>query len=479
MYELVMIEKEGPDSMRTDNGGDTQLDDFAAPIVATLQTVVTQLTQLDTIVTTGQNNLSKQAGMLAGDGPQAYQGLAAETFKQAVTNSTNVGKDRLKAIQEATDACKTCLNAIQSALAAADPNVYPDVLGMILPHVTLGDVIQQGAGPIDGTFASIKPGYIGDRENYYEANEPLDGSTPQQAAERDWESEFVPVQKALDQWAASVQTAVARWRAEMATATNDADHWEPDLVPQTEQQLAEMIFAQYHTGKPIGITQIGNGTLLVTLAGVEQNPNQANTLLNAVDAGGGDMNNPYEQDVYNAIEAYLQAHPDLPRPVHIVIAGHSYGGMVGEELASKYHGGQGGFTVDDVVTFGSPNVVAHSSGVTYRQYFDQYDAVPLLSRYQLQNLAPILTGLPAILGPAGLVIDGALVDGIINDPRLKSWYTGETYVPDVGHNPDPYAWINDDHGAYVNSVWLSQQPIPFNISDMQATSYYPAPPAGH
>jgi pimeloyl-ACP methyl ester carboxylesterase len=465
--------------MRSQDGSGEQLDTFVAPIISTLQAVAGTLTHLHDQVRDGQDTLDKQRKRLAGDGPTAFIGLAAESFGQAVDHSMQAGQTRVNAIQEAIAACDTCVNAITHVTQTAESRLTDDYsTGQVLQHFSL-DALINDAGVVGAAVKAEHDKYASDYYNEHLVDPGAGGAVTWPQAEEAADAVYGPIGRTMAPWGQAVHDAAQRWKRDLGQAAQDVSHWEPDLVPANEQQLAQMIFAQYGTGKPVGITQTGDGTLLVTLAGVEMKPNQANTLPNAIDAGGGDMNNAYEQQVMADVEAYLAAHPELKQPVHIIIAGHSYGGIVAQELAYKAAHHQTNFAVDDVITFGSPQVVQQQqSGITYREYFDQYDFVPMASSYEAGKIVPAL-GAFAGLGPFGLGIDAGIIATLNSNPDLKRWYTGEIYVPDVGKNPNPLDWINSDHGAYVYSKWLGQQALPFSMSDLQATSTYSAPALSH
>ncbi len=231
------------------------------------------------------------------------------------------------------------------------------------------------------------------------------------------------------------------------------------------QTLYGMINSQYGTGAPIGITQIGSNTILVTLAGTEFGQwNQSNNGPTALDSGAGDIYNVYEQDVAAAIDAYIKEHHLTP-PVNVVVAGHSLGGMVAQDLALA--GGGGEFNVTNVISYGSPQVGPQVPGVQYQEYFNQYDPVPLASWYEIGPYAQ-KNGLPAAIKYLYQINTGPW--------QNKAAFTGETYVPDVGHYPKFSEWFAKDHGDYINSQWLGQQPIPFPISQWGPTQYYNTTP---
>lgn len=156
-----------------------------------------------------------------------------------------------------------------------------------------------------------------------------------------------------------------------------------DPRPTTMAGLFNGDDAQYGKDAPIGITQSGPNTIVVTLAGLELgDPGQANNTLWAFLAGDGMAYNPYSNAVRAAIAQYIREHPELRAhgPVRVIIAGHSFGGIVAQELAQ--HPANSLYTITDVVTFGSPRVAANNPHVHYMMYFNQDDPVPHLSAYE-------------------------------------------------------------------------------------------------
>ncbi|HLY32769.1 MAG TPA: hypothetical protein VKQ36_17230 [Ktedonobacterales bacterium] len=241
-------------------------------------------------------------------------------------------------------------------------------------------------------------------------------------------------------------------------AANDF-HQDPNL-----QTLFAMIYSQYGTGAPIGVTQIGSNRILVTLSGTENKWNQTNNWATALDSGGGDINNVYEQDVYAAIEAYINEHHLTP-PINVVVAGHSLGGMVAQDLALA--GGGGEFNVANVISYGSPQVGPQVPGVQYQEYFNQYDPVPLVSWYENQAYAQ-QNGLLATLKHLYQINTGPWEN--------KAAFTGERYVPDVGHYSKFSEWFSKDHHDYLYSTWLGQRAVPFPINQWGPTQYYTTTP---
>ena len=145
-------------------------------------------------------------------------------------------------------------------------------------------------------------------------------------------------------------------------------------------QLANYVSDGYNQGTkgPITITK---GTLkktfsskeiyLVTLSGTEWVFNQSTEALTDLFAGFN-LGNAY---YYNVVNVILQ---NIPKGANLVLAGHSLGGMIAQQVAAdatikaKYN-------VLNTVTFGSPLLAAGFREGTVKRLGDISDIVPLLS----------------------------------------------------------------------------------------------------
>lgn len=275
-----------------------------------------------------------------------------------------------------------------------------------------------------------------------------------------------------------------------------------------------------------GVGPDGQPVVLVTLRGLDigglqtrfhlfgpwyQDYNLANALL-----GGMDENNAYKQDVERSIQQYLAEH-GLPPDTKIVVAGHSFGGIVAQQLVED--SGQTHFNIQEVITYGSPNLGVDWGSTTHHMFADRYDGVPLLSLHE--NALPLalfgndpLNPLNMAGGATGAVggffhglFNGGLgeavkeggdwgfvgghitglpativADGLLNGhPALKSLYTGgETIVAGQGDSGSLGAWFGPDHGAYsAGQIYgggtLQGTPIDFQIYDLGPTQYFDPP----
>ena len=169
-----------------------------------------------------------------------------------------------------------------------------------------------------------------------------------------------------------------------------------DPLPTDTIELYQMVSRRYPQGSqtadeqqgPVGITQIGENRYLVTLVGIEWDSwSGANALDNAaLDQLG--INSEYYAVVRETLEE------QIPPGAEIVLAGHSHGGIVAQNLArsadfnanadrplmDRLLGRNGGeYRVTHVITYGSPVSGAPASGTQYRMFANEGDPVSNLS----------------------------------------------------------------------------------------------------
>ena len=143
---------------------------------------------------------------------------------------------------------------------------------------------------------------------------------------------------------------------------------------------------------PISITQ---GTMtqgrttrtvyLVTLSGTELVLNQSTEVLTDL-LSGFDLDNAYYYNVVSAIQNYV------PRGSYLILAGHSLGGMVAQQVAAN-GAIKAQYTVLNTVTFGSPLLSVGSREGTVRRLGDVNDVVPYLSGRLFTNPVTAIFGL--------------------------------------------------------------------------------------
>ena len=145
-------------------------------------------------------------------------------------------------------------------------------------------------------------------------------------------------------------------------------------------EIMELVGEGYNKGEkgPITITQ---GTLksgwtsrsvyLVTLSGTEMVFNQSTEWITDLFCGFN-LNNAYYSNAVGIIAA------NIPRNSNLVLAGHSLGGMVAQQLASDSTI-KSRYNVLNTVTFGSPLLSLGTREGTVRRLGDKRDFVPALS----------------------------------------------------------------------------------------------------
>lgn len=123
---------------------------------------------------------------------------------------------------------------------------------------------------------------------------------------------------------------------------------------------------------------------LVTLSGTEMVFNQSTEVLTDL-FSGFNLKNAYYYNVVNVILA------NIPKGANIVLAGHSLGGMIAQQVAADATV-KARYNILNVVTFGSPLLAAGFREGEIRRLGDISDVVPLLS----SNL--FVTPVRALLG---------------------------------------------------------------------------------
>ena len=150
----------------------------------------------------------------------------------------------------------------------------------------------------------------------------------------------------------------------------------------------------YNNGEkgPISITK---GTLrqglssktvyLVTLSGTELVFNQSTEVLTDL-FSGFDLDNAY---YYNVVRVIQQ---NVPRGANLILAGHSLGGMIAQQVAAD-SSIKANYNVLNTVTFGSPLLSVGSREGVVRRLGDVSDVVPYLSGRLFTNPITAIFGL--------------------------------------------------------------------------------------
>ena len=162
----------------------------------------------------------------------------------------------------------------------------------------------------------------------------------------------------------------------------------------TAPQIYTYVRDGYNQGAqgPISITK---GTLksglssktvyLVTLSGTELVLNQSTGVFTDL-LSGFNLDNVYYSNVVSIIKA------NVPKNANLVIAGHSLGGMIAQQVAANSDI-KARYNVLNTVCFGSPLLAAGSREGTVRRLGDVSDPVPYLSGSLFNNTLWAILGL--------------------------------------------------------------------------------------
>ena len=153
---------------------------------------------------------------------------------------------------------------------------------------------------------------------------------------------------------------------------------------------------------PITITQ---GTLkagsssktvyLVTLSGTEIALNQSTEVVTDL-LSGFNLESTYYRNVVKTIKN------NVPRNANLILAGHSLGGMIAQQVAANSEI-KSGYNVLNTVCFGSPLLSAGSREGTVRRLGDVSDPVPYLSGSLFNNTLWAIMGLNRENGGYGIL----------------------------------------------------------------------------
>jgi hypothetical protein len=228
----------------------------------------------------------------------------------------------------------------------------------------------------------------------------------------------------------------------------------------------QVIDKQSGTGKPIGISTgdyHGQVAIVVTLAGTEPSKVFQGNNVNGAISQYLFHDNQYEADTQKAIKQYLAEH-DLPPDTPLIFAGHSQGGMVAQDLASKYDPKT--FNVKEVITYGAPDQFNNPANVPELKYYNDGDVVPFATWQLNKNNQVVRSILPPWTSYNELRQHG------YNDQQIQAIVGEDMIHVDGGDSSSFITGANDNHGAYVNSQVLKQKPLDFTITG--PTEYYSA-----
>ncbi|OQY90399.1 MAG: hypothetical protein B6D38_03660 [Anaerolineae bacterium UTCFX1] len=195
------------------------------------------------------------------------------------------------------------------------------------------------------------------------------------------------VQAEVDEWeevAASFGAVGAGAVAISSGVGTGAESPSTNQPPKNMQELAKMVQDLYIRDEkgnytPIRVIQIGPNEYLMLIAGTQRGQD-ANNWNSAVRSGLGLPGDYLKQCKSIALT--------LPVGAVINFAGHSQGGMMGNQLAADPEV-QEHLKVKSVTTFGSPVNAKPQDNVVYKRYAAKGDVVPLGSNEVLDVLNPL------------------------------------------------------------------------------------------
>jgi len=471
-----------------------QLMNFVDPIVGPMVDIQRQLVQFTSLHRDAHNRLRSQAtGLTAAGGLDLFAGSGATAYTSAVEQYIAISERHMRILDQTSSSANSCINTIMGAVANASTAFLDEgLVSHILNQLTQDDVIQRGGESVMsiiqdmvstiGNMASSGGGFLGNLVTLNFGGMLNDASQMIHDAGQligDAWKLLGDIPRVLTQWAEDLYHAVKSWVSTIEQYISALFFYVPHVTKGVASSaetstavqfnknpnmeiLAQKIGAQEGTNTKIGIEMVGPNTILVTLAGTNAEHSALDTnLANALDAGAGDKNNPYLQDINAAIEQYIREH-NLPPGTQVIVAGHSLGGIEAEYLAEN--NGTTNYTVSQVITFGSPQIGPPVAGVQYHQYFNQYDPIPLTSWYELQPLYQA-GGLPGVA--SGIY---ALNTG---DPRIKAAFVNETLIPgnpnNMPSNPPLSKWADDHNYTNSKTNWYLQSQQ-FSVNGTQVGS---------
>ena len=403
----------------------TPLTDSAYFTGSDLTTVLSIVSPLNDQVNPQSSPLISQL-MQQGSAAMDFSGIGAQAFQESMRVHTDVTGQIVQAFQSTSQALTTFGNAVTSANTQYDGqlstikgsdygpgypwdnvtaeactifanlNPSPAMIDDVIASADGNAVLQSGDANLQGLLSDA---YVRLYNRVYSmpiSIAPVGGSTantpptPGQIAAQKAQAQqmvvdallalYTAISQVYNSWGNAVQQGFQTFQTSMNTVEQTVKPYTDLLTdPTSAASIFDMIHMISGSNEPIAITQVGPNRILVTISGTNMSNMSYDTdIWNAL--GTGMLQNmPYEQDVIDAIQQYCQEH-NLTNP-DVVLAGHSLGGMVAQQVAEK-----GIFNVTQVVTYGSPVMGDPVPGIQYDIYEAQADAVPLLSRYENPTL---------------------------------------------------------------------------------------------
>lgn len=181
-------------------------------------------------------------------------------------------------------------------------------------------------------------------------------------------------------------------------------------------QICRLVYNGYNGGAkgPITITKGSYYTgwywktaYLVTLSGTETVKNQSTGYVTDALAGFN-LNNAYKRNVVNVISN------NIPKKANIILAGHSLGGMIAQQVAADKTIKKN-YNVMNTVTFGSPLLSAGEREGDVKRLGDTSDVIPYASGSTINNTAWAIAGLNRENGGYGKDLLAAHVESYLRE----------------------------------------------------------------
>ena len=271
----------------------------------------------------------------------------------------------------------------------------------------------------------------------------------------------------LQRLATQVRNEVAEWESVAASLNLSLNlaAYAPAVIgtgilrPSSEARPAHMrdlaasvasLYARDENGNytPIRVVKIGANEYLVMLAGTVGGT-KSNNWFSAFTSGAG-----LPSDYQAQIKTILLA---LPAGALVHMAGHSKGGIMGNNLAADREV-QNHLKVKSVTTFGSPVSAEPQTGVEYSRFAAVGDVVPLASNEAFDVLRDI---------------QGLKIPELVKDVQdLNQVVIPGPEAPSSVDLSSMKDYVLDAHSIYGESKALSNYELPFEISQWEQGVYY-------
>ena len=195
--------------------------------------------------------------------------------------------------------------------------------------------------------------------------------------------------KALTKRVAALTMALAMVLTGFIAFTNTADAASTTTLT-TSAQVADLVWDGYNKGVdgPISIIEgklNSTKVYLVTLSGTEDVKGQSTGYLTDL-LSGFNLKSAYYDNVVAVIS------DNIPAGSNIILAGHSLGGMIAQQVAADSTI-KANYNIKNTVCFGSPLLSAGSREGTVKRLGDTSDVVPYLSGSMFNNTIWAVMGL--------------------------------------------------------------------------------------